>query len=579
MNVHLGHRLNDGQPIRFDTRNLERHLHLIGATGSGKTTALITLLVSMFCQPTSTRPCIFIIDRLGGFSMDLLRWFSSIFCPPFVRDRLVYLQPAREDLVVPMNPLQFETLGEGYFRVARTIEMILQGWASQDISQMPRLARWLYNAFWAVAQLGLTIGDTVHLLSAGSELHKRILEILPESLRWEWRGIYGAHGSQAEMQLESSRNRLRPIFEAPFLRATFSSSRNFLDVLNWMRSGKIVLINLGQFNTLHHTMGDTIGGLILNEITNVTRSLPPGRKLETLVVLDEFQRFVGGSDLEYALAESRQMKLRLVLSHQSFSQLRRDDVDLTSLIFQAQNRLMLKVHGPDATLLAEELAALNFDPKRIKDEIYSRRQKVTGHRIVELHNWSKSEQMAKNWQETHGRVEADHENRTWRDGKLHRTVGDGISRQRGDGKGGSEASTSSHGGSETLVPILEEYSDLSSRTYYTFQELALEAGRELRELSIGQGLLQQCNQHGAVPIQIRQTAPGHLAWPWERVEKYCPTAVEAYHRLLEKNFAQECFVAPDVIERETRERLQRVLQPQLSLGKSDDEPARSPFEA
>ena len=88
----------------------------------------------------------------------------------------------------------------------------------------------------------------------------------------------------------------------------------------------------------------------------------------TYLLLDEFQNFVG-PDIDAALPEVRQLALRLILSHQSFSQLRRGDYDLTSMIFQAQSRMIFGVQGDDADILANEVGSLTFDPRRIKDEI------------------------------------------------------------------------------------------------------------------------------------------------------------------------------------------------------------------
>src|SRR5438874_3425704 len=120
-------------------------------------------------------------------------------------------------------------------------------------------------------------------------------------MRRAWQQILQAHGNQAEVRLESCPNRLNPIFESPGLRAMFSSSRNYLDVRRWMREKRVVLINLAPLGKLPETMADTIGGLVVNEVFSVARSLPPEERSETLLVLDEFQRFVG-PDLEFSLA-------------------------------------------------------------------------------------------------------------------------------------------------------------------------------------------------------------------------------------------------------------------------------------
>jgi hypothetical protein len=124
-------------------------------------------------------------------------------------------------------------------------------------------------------------------------------------------------------------------------------------------------------------LANTIGALIINEVIATVRSLPRGVKHRTYLFLDEFQNFVG-PDLESALPETRQLGLNLVLSHQSFAQLERGDYDLSAMIFAAQSRMIFGVQGEDADILAHEVASLTFDAKRIKEELYSRRQLLRG---------------------------------------------------------------------------------------------------------------------------------------------------------------------------------------------------------
>lgn len=571
----IGTSRETGQSVYLPLSALARHLHLIGYTGSGKTTAILTILNQIIRNPYY-RPCIVILDRLGGFSDDLLHWFSSSWCPGYVRSRLLYIDAAKEELVVPMNPLLYQTQGEGYFRVARATEITLQGWASQDISAMPRLARWMFNSFWAASQLGLTIGDCVHLLQPRSDLHRLLVAALPDDLRWEWDQIF-ANNAEAERQLESSRNRLRPIFRSNFLRATFSSTRNYLDVRSWMRDRKIVVINLAPKGKLPPEIADMIGGLVVNEVTSVARSLLPQERVETLLVLDEFQNFVG-PDLEFSLAESRQLKTSLILSHQSFSQLKREDVDLTSLIFQAQSRLILNVQGFDADLLAGELAGLTYDAKKVKDENWRRCQRISGHRIIELQSWNNAEQEAQTWQKSVGHKWSSRESVARRDGDMDpvRSGGSDHGSQDTEGHGGSATSSRGHGRHETLVPIYEDYMELASRTYSTFDEQKNDWGRKLRKLKQGQAVWRSVDDDRIHELDVERMAPGHLALDWSVVTQRMPQVVEAYERIIEENFSLPCFVSPVLIERETQDRLQAVLHPRIDLRSPASEPAKPP---
>ncbi|MFO0945625.1 MAG: type IV secretion system DNA-binding domain-containing protein [Planctomycetota bacterium] len=171
-----------GHPVRIPKSAFSTHFHLIGGTGKGKTTALHTMLQSLLNDPLA-KDCFIIVDRLGNFSQELLLWFASKqFCPQFVRDRLLYICPAREDRVLTFNPLLYDTEAHGYYKVERATEIILRAWESVNIEAMPRLARWTFNSFWAAAQLGLTISDCNHFLMPGSDYHKALLACLPPRL-------------------------------------------------------------------------------------------------------------------------------------------------------------------------------------------------------------------------------------------------------------------------------------------------------------------------------------------------------------------------------------------------------------
>src|SRR5207244_1486806 len=168
----------------------------------------------------------------------------------------------------------------------------------------------------------------------------------------------------------------------------------------------IRLVNLAPKGKIANLDADTIGGLIVNEALSIARSLEPQDRCDTLLVLDEFQRFIN-SDLEFALAEARQLKVQLVLSHQSFSQLEQSDgVERDSSHEQA------------------------------------------------------------------------------------RCEGESTVRQEGKGEGGGRTDTSSHGTHEALQPIYEEFTQLASRNYVSFDEQKYEWGKKLRQLKTGQGLLQ-----------------------------------------------------------------------------------------
>jgi hypothetical protein len=283
-----------------------------------------------------------------------------------------------------------------------------------------------------------------------------------------------------------------------------------------------------------------------------------GIRYPTFLVLDEFQRFVG-PDIEMAIPEVRQLGIKMILSHQSFSQLKRGDLDLTSMIFQAQSRMVFGVQGEDADILAHELASFTFDPYKIKDELYSRKQRLSGHRIIDLRSESFNASQSKNWTETYGKSWARSQNVTH--AKIIDIKSDGNSwtdtNSTGDGGGRSEGQT--WGASQHLMPVYEEYLELMNRTYVSFEEDRNCWGRDIRRLTRGDCFLRIVDDPKLYTVSVKRSAPGHLAWDTEKLMRFMPSANDKMEEMIQRNFESDLFVSPAVIERESKERLDRVL--------------------
>lgn len=364
--ISIGTDPETGEQIPLSPDLFRTHFHCVGATGSGKSNAVQVILRSILATP---RPkcALFLVDPMGNLSSDLLKWIASDrLCPPHVRERLVYIEPARSDVVMPFNPLLHDCEDHLYFQVGRAVEIVLRAWASQAIEEMPRLRHWTFASFFAAAAMGYPIAACRYLLRPGTSEQQAMLSRLPDELQHMWSEILRARGSESIRLLESTRNRLAPFFDSGILRRMFSCVENRFDVARFIRERRIVILNVASYGKLDLHIGQTIGGLAVNEIIRTAMNMSPSEVDPTYVLLDEFQHFVGG-DLYEAIPTVRQIGLRLILAHQSFSQLLRGDIDLSGLIWQARSRLMFANDAEDADLIAHELATLTYDPMKLKE--------------------------------------------------------------------------------------------------------------------------------------------------------------------------------------------------------------------
>lgn len=253
------------------------HCHFIGATGSGKTTALETILYTLFMDDVPGRS-FFIIDPLGPFSQRLLRFLANRdYCSDAIRRRVVYFEPADERYATTLHPLRYDSRQHLDYQVARAIDLILRGFDAQNVEVMPRLRLWLHRAFLALSLLGHPLSIAKYLLNPRLEEHPYLIAQLPRGEQAEWIWLMQESRGEAVRILESTRNRLSLLSDYIVLQPLFSSTTNRFDVGQFMDEGRIVIINLcAGPQRLNHHAASTIGSLLINE---VGRPIPAVRRI------------------------------------------------------------------------------------------------------------------------------------------------------------------------------------------------------------------------------------------------------------------------------------------------------------
>ena len=540
----LGKEVGNGREVGFDSDGLARHLHLIGATGSGKTTALLTILRQILTA-THEKACIFVIDPMGNLSRDLLRWMANTrYCPSGVRRRLLYIEAARENIVMPFNPLIHESAAHEYYQVERAISLVLRAWESQELSAMPRLRKWCFAAFLSVARMRLPIAVCEYLLQPGCPEHDALIGKLPPDIRYEWQEILRAKGSEAIRILESTRNRLDPFFRSVILKRMFGSRTSNFDVERFIRERRIVILNLESARRLPEHLAGAIGGLALNEVFQASMRMNRADVQPTYLILDEFQTFIS-PDVYAAIPTVRQQGLRLVLSHQSFSQLEQGDIDLTGLIWQPRNRIAFACDSDDADTLAHEFATHTFDPMRIKHQLMSHRQRIAGYRKELLQTWATtlSTGRKKETSRSNNQSEQQSESREYDDiNRPTRTRGLGKTSSRGDSEGTNEGESTSSGKHVVNVPIHEDVEELSSVTFKSFDEERIEWGRRIPTQSTGQAVAKFYNDPKLYDVAIDEDPIPDS----RRLQ-------EAMEELIQKNFESDVFVSAARLDIEAEE--------------------------
>lgn len=562
MKIRLGKNRDTNERVSIEDDALRTHLHLVGATGAGKTTAIHTILRQIMIAPGDDQGCVFVLDPMGNLSKDLLKIIAyDRYIPESVRERLVYFEPARTDVITPFNPLHHTDEASRYYQTMRAVDLVLRAWEAQDVSQQPRLLQWTYKAFCAAAQMGFPISVCRYLLYPGSEYHEAIIRQIPGDIGMHWQQILNARGGEAVRILESARNRLDPFFESPSLRMMFGVQQNQFDCEKLIKERKVVVINLAKQGSLPGLISDTVGALVLNEVFETAGRLAvnEGRGVvdPTYIFLDEFQRYVS-PDIEDALPTVRQMGLRLILAHQSFAQLDREDVDLQQMIWQARTRLAFASYAQDADIIADELAKMTFNDMEIKDKRTTKRQLIDGFKKEILESWSSSTSRSSSELKNSGTGESSNQSTSYGpDGstRMGSNRGTGTSENSGRGESTGWTDGETKGKSEHLTPNHVTFDEVSNITYRSFEEHSLRWGKRIRSLGPGEAFFQIPGSADVQSVKIDRV-----------VVPNTPEIDEKVEQMLEKNFQSEFFISMDTAKKEHEKCLQQIVSGNLPRG-------------
>lgn len=537
--IELGLNLETKQPLELPLESFNTHYHLIGATGSGKTTAMETILQGLFTDGNNRRS-FFIIDPLGGFAKRLLRFIADKrYCTDKIRERLVYFEPANQHYTTTIQTLDYTSRPNQDYQVARAMDLLLRGFEAQDFAQMPRLRKFLHQAVFDIAQLGMPLSIAQYLLKPKTSEHKSLLANLPLDSQLVWNEVVANHGAgRASEHLDSTRNRVSLISDFILLQRMFSSTENLLDIPRFMDEGRIVIINLtpGK-NIVPMQVANMMGSVIINEVLSQALARYDGDKAptESFLVLDEFQRFLG-PDIYDFLPIIRNLGLRMILANQSFSQLVQGEVDMRPMIGQARSRLMFANDFEDANILAEQIASLKWNPDEIKHQVEAYRSRIVDHQKIILNSGSSSQSKTKT--KTNQRKQGLGESTSYKPGEYPSGRNTSKQTQTGTSDGGSEAASNTDGWSEHLLPIYEEFTEVTGVQFRAENEVIAYWRKQFMQATQG-----KCYGRIVEDASLYHIDVSHLPL------RHDQEMDEAIAKLIEDNYKNGPFITADAADK------------------------------
>lgn len=352
--------------VRLPHADRSRHMYVLGATGTGKSTLLYNLIV----QDMQAGRGLAVIDPHG----DLFEQLLAAVPTNRVKD-LVIIDPNDERFCPGLNPLDFGgtvTLSAAN-RVASDMLGIFEQLYDMRVAGGPGFEEYFRNSLMLAAACpasgpAAATGSRPNLLSiphvlrddhwresALSQLDKVYGPVAAEQIRGFFKSAAATRGEQDfKNWVPYVTSKLTRFVTNETLRKMICSERRTLDFRAIMDQRKIVLVDLAK-GDLGGPDSRLVGMLLTKYFFHAALSrtdIPRAQRKPFYCYLDEFQNFVS-SDIPELLAESRKFGLHLILANQTLGQLMQEGrrATLDAVLGNVATKLILRVGLQEATLL------------------------------------------------------------------------------------------------------------------------------------------------------------------------------------------------------------------------------------
>jgi hypothetical protein len=223
---------------------------------------------------------------------DLLRLLitRNVLANPDLRHRLIYVDPARTDYVIPFSVLATQA-EHPYDIAAAVLEAFRRTWP-ECLREAPHFSNVVTAALVVLIENDPTLMHMPRLLT-NSEFREQCLERVSDGNVVEFfHDRYDRWGREAPLMRESTLNKIGAFSLNPRLKLMLGQKANHLDFRAIMDEGKILLLDLGRSD------GETnrlIGSLVVTGLELAMRQRQ-NRALWNLTV-DEFAGYVAASGL------------------------------------------------------------------------------------------------------------------------------------------------------------------------------------------------------------------------------------------------------------------------------------------
>ena len=378
-------------PIIAPLNARERHMHIVGSNGSGKSRFMRTLIQ----QDIQEGRGLCLVDPHGTQCADVLAWLANR--PRLAKHRKVrHFKIGSGEEVIAFNPLETDDPRNASATAKRVADAIGRLFSKEELRHQPLTQEVLVLLLMTLAETGLTLADYPLLLNYQNrpDVEPLLDQLQSTAAREQWKMLRAYKASEFTDYVSSVSRRLFTLMSNPVIETCFGQAEATIDLRRVMDDGEILLFDLSDTDIFDRESAQLFGLLLMSSL--FTQSKLRQSTTPYFLYVDESHRFLSGSNLAEIFEECRKYGLHMVLAHQNLGQLRdAGERVFSTVVSEAEIKVVFAIKEPDD---AQYLVRLLYrggaiDPNRIKDVLT--KPTVVGYAIDYLESHSESTSLVK----------------------------------------------------------------------------------------------------------------------------------------------------------------------------------------
>lgn len=348
----LGQNVHDGikTSVTIGIEERLKHTHIIGATGTGKSTLIANLMLQDIVKGIG----VVLFDPHGDLVDDVIARIP----PERIKD-VVLIDPSDIEYPIGLNILEAHSDVEREV-LASDLVAIFKKHTTSWGDQMNAVVS---NAILAILESsqGGTLHDLRRFLIEKDYRSTFLKSIKDPSVLYYWHKEYPMLKTNSIGPILTRLN----TFLRPKAIRNMVVQKKGLDFLKLLNTNKIILLKLSQ-GLIGMENSFLLGSLILSKLHQaILQRQQHTNRNSVFMYLDEFQHFITPS-IKDMISGIRKYNVGLILSHQDLQQLQREDGELlNSVLGNINTRIVFRVGEPDAKKLQDGFSG--FDHKDLQN--------------------------------------------------------------------------------------------------------------------------------------------------------------------------------------------------------------------